>query len=155
MARKHTHGVTPESDGEGRIVALDYGRRRVGVATSDPSATIASPRATVDHAGDPEEPPAELLSLLEELDPALVVVGIPRHMDGSEGEMAEEARAFAEDLQRRTGIAVEEWDERLSSEAARKALLEAGASRKTRRAKGSTDMMAATLLLRSYLGSLR
>lgn len=124
------------------------------MAVSDPTATIASPHSVVENAADPGEVPGELLAVLEDLSPARLVVGIPRHMDGSEGEMADEARAFAEDLERRTGIAVEEWDERLSSEAARKALLEAGASRKTRRAKGSTDMMAAALVLRSYLGSL-
>ena len=125
------------------------------MAVSDPTATIASPHGVVENSAEAGEAPEELLDLLEELAPARLVVGIPRHMDGSEGEMAEEARAFAGDLQRRTGVAVEEWDERLSSEAARKALLEAGASRKTRRDKGSTDMMAATLVLRSYLGSLR
>lgn len=84
----------------------------------------------------------------------MLVVGIPRHMDGSEGEMAREARAFARALEERTGVPVTEWDERLSSEGARRALVEAGVSRRTREQKGSTDMMAATLLLRAYLGSL-
>lgn len=122
---------------------------------SDPTATIASPHSAVENSAGPGEAPDALLELLEQLAPARLVVGIPRHMNGTEGEMAEEARAFAADLERETGITVEEWDERLSSEAARKALLESGASRAARRDRGSTDMMAATLILRSYLASRR
>lgn len=155
MAREHTHGVIPADDEDGRIVALDYGRRRVGVATSDPSATIASPRATVDHPGDPEEPPAELLSLLEELSPTLVVVGIPRHMDGSEGEMAKEARSFGRAVAEAARVTVVEWDERLTTAAAEQALVASGAPRRKRGEKGARDKMAAALLLKSFLASRR
>lgn len=108
----------------------------------------------VETRGDPEELPDELLDLLAELDPDRIVVGIPRHMDGSEGEMAREARAFGRAVEERSGVPVTGWDERLSSEAARRALIDAGASRRTRETRGTTDMMAATLLLRAYLGSL-
>lgn len=155
MARTHTHGVIPTDEGDGRVVALDYGRRRVGVAASDPSATIASPRATVEHSGDPEEPPAELLRLLEELAPALVVVGIPRHMDGSEGEMAKEARSFGRAVAEAAEVTVVEWDERLTTAAAEQALLDSGAPRRKRSEKGARDKMAAALLLKSFLASRR
>lgn len=121
---------------------------------SDPTRTIASPHSVVETRGDPGEIPDELVELLSDLEAGRVVVGIPRHMDGSEGEMAREAREFGRALEERTGIPVTEWDERLSSEAARRALIDAGVSRRTRERKGSTDMMAATLLLRAYLGSL-
>lgn len=155
MGRERSPGVSPEPTEEGRVVALDYGRRRIGVASSDPSGTIAAPRAVVEHGGDPEEPPAELLSLLEELSPTLVVVGIPRHMDGSEGEMAREARTFGRALAEASGITVVEWDERLTTEAAERALVASGASRRKRSEKGARDRMAAALLLKSFLASRR
>ncbi len=135
------------------MVALDWGRRRIGVAVSDPTATIASPHSAVHHGGDPEEPPGELTALLAELSPARLVVGIPRHMDGSEGEMAEEARSFAEALADATGLPVETWDERLSSEAARRTLAEVELPRAKRREKGRVDAMAATLVLKAWLAA--
>lgn len=136
-------------------MALDYGRRRIGVAVSDPTATIASPHSAVDRRGDPDALPTALLDLLERLEPATVVVGVPRHMDGSEGEMVEEVRAFADSLREATGLPVEEWDERLTTAAAERALAEGGAPRNKRRERGRIDAMAATMLLRSYLASRR
>jgi putative Holliday junction resolvase len=136
-------------------VALDYGRRRIGVAVSDPTATIASPHSAVDRRGDPDALPDALLDLLERLEPATVVVGVPRHMDGSEGEMVVEVRAFADSLREATGLPVEEWDERLTTAAAERALVEGGAPRNKRRERGRIDAMAATMLLRSYLASRR
>lgn len=136
-------------------MALDYGRRRIGVATSDPTATIASPHSAVRHGGDPDDPPDELLSLIEELDPVRIVVGMPKHMDGSEGEMAEEARSFASTLAAATDVPVETWDERLSSAAARRALVDTGAPRGKRREKGRVDAMAATLVLKAWLAARR
>lgn len=135
------------------MVALDWGRRRIGVAVSDPTATIASPHSAVRHGGDPEEPPGELTALLAELSPVRLVVGIPRHMDGSEGEMAEEARSFAEALADATGLPVDTWDERLSSEAARRTLAEVELPRSKRREKGRVDAMAATLVLKAWLAA--
>lgn len=105
--------------------------------------------------GEPDEPPAELLDLLSRLSPALVVLGVPRHMDGSEGEMAREARAFGRALEQAAGVTVAEWDERLTSEAARREMIESGATERKRREKGGTDVVAATLMLRSYLASRR
>lgn len=118
---------------------------------SDPTRTIASPHGVVSHAGDPDDPPSELIDLIGRLSARRVVVGIPRHMDGSEGEMAREARAFADAVADACGVPVSAWDERLTSAAAERALLESGAPRGKRREKGSTDVVAATLLLRSYL----
>lgn len=155
MDRERESGMSPETGGGGRVVALDYGRRRVGVATSDPSGTIAAPRAVVDQGGDPEEPPTELLSLLEELQPTLIVVGIPRHMDGSEGEMAREARTFGRSVAEASGVTVVEWDERLTTAAAEQALVASGASRRKRSEKGARDKMAAAILLKSFLASRR
>lgn len=137
-----------------RVVGLDYGRRRIGVAVSDPSGIIATPRGVVEAEGDdPTVPPPALLRLLEEVGAERVVVGLPLRMDGSAGEMAEEVRAFAEALRARSGIPVEEWDERLSSSAAERALVETGAPERVRREKGRVDAMAAALTLRAYLRS--
>lgn len=137
------------------MVALDYGRRRIGVAVSDPTGTIASPHSAVDRRGDPDDVPDALLDLLDRLDPGTVVVGLPRHMDGSEGEMVEEVRDFADSLRDVTGRTVEEWDERLTTAAAERALVESGVPRRKRRERGRLDAMAATMLLRSYLASRR
>lgn len=135
-------------------MALDYGRSRIGVAVSDPGGVIASPHGAVRNTGDElPEPPADLLALLEELGAERVVVGLPLHMDGSSGEMADEARAFAAALREATGLPVEEWDERLSSSAAERALIETGAPSRVRREKGRVDAMAAALTLRAYLRS--
>lgn len=122
---------------------------------SDPTRTIASPHGVVENAGDADEPPEDLLGLVSRLSPARIVVGIPRHMDGSEGEMAREARAFGRALEEAAGVPVSEWDERLTSEAARREMIESGARERKRREKGSTDVVAATLMLRSYLASRR
>lgn len=123
------------------------------MAASDPSGTIASPHTAVRHDGDPEHPPEELAELAERLDAARIVVGIPRHMDGTEGEMAKEARVFAAAVAAATGLPVETWDERLSSAAAERALVETGVPRRKRREKGRVDAMAATLVLKAWLAA--
>ena len=142
------------TDGEGRVVAVDYGRRRIGVAASDPTGTLVSPRATIDNDDPPVEPPDELLRLLEEIEPVTIVVGIPVEMDGTIGEMADEVRQFAEHLRSRLEVPVIEWDERLTTEQARDFLREGGTSPTRRgREKGRLDRAAAAVLLRRYLAA--
>ena len=133
------------------MVALDYGRRRIGVAASDPLRTIASPHVAMKNADPPTEPPQGLLNLLKDLAPVMVIVGIPIHMDGSFGEMAAEARAFAARLTALSGLQVLERDERLTSYEAEEMLREMDLSRRRRQEKGLKDMLAATVLLREYL----
>jgi putative Holliday junction resolvase len=137
------------------VVALDYGRSRIGVAASDPTRTIASPHSAISNRGAATEPPAELIDLLGELEPAVIVLGIPLQMDGTEGPMALEAREFGVNLGAATGIRVVEWDERLTSAAAERTLRETGAPRRKRREKGSVDRLAAAVMLRAYLASGR
>lgn len=132
-------------------MALDYGRRRIGVAVSDPTRTIASPHAAIASGLPSTEPPEALLRLLAELEPVEIVLGIPLRMDGAEGEMAREARRFGRALEERTGVPVVEWDERLSTAGAERELRQAAPSRRRREEKGLSDMVAAALLLRSYL----
>lgn len=132
-------------------MALDYGRRRIGVAVTDPSRTIASPHAALKNADPPAEPPQALLNLLRDLEPTVVLVGIPVHMDGTAGEMASEARNFAARLALLSGVSVVERDERLTSYEADEMLREMELSRRRRRERGLRDRLAATLLLREYL----
>ena len=146
--------VEPERDATpGRVVALDYGRRRLGVAASDPMALIASPHSSVERSGPPDRVPEPLLELLEELEPRTVVVGIPLDMDGSEGPMAREAQSFARALASRTGLPVVQWDERLSTVRAEREIRDMGVPKKKREAKGFSDMMAAAVILRGYLAA--
>ena len=133
------------------MVALDYGRRRIGVAASDPLRTIASPHVAMKNADPPTEPPQGLLNLLKDLAPVVVIVGIPVHMDGSFGEMAAEARAFAARLTALSELQVLERDERLTSYEAEEMLREMDLSRRRRQEKGLKDMLAATVLLKEYL----
>jgi putative Holliday junction resolvase len=132
-------------------VALDYGRRRIGIAVSDPGRVLASPHAAIEYRGASGEPPSQLIALLREIGPAEVLLGIPLNMDGSEGEMALEARRFGAGLREHLDIPVIERDERLSSLEADRRLRESGLPRTKRRNKGRRDMMAATVLLEDYL----
>lgn len=144
-------GEAPENGGDGRVVAVDYGRRRIGVAVSDPGRVLASPHSVVENGSPASAPPDELVRTIEEIGPARIVVGVPLEMDGSPGEMAREVREFGGRLAARTGLPVEEWDERLSSAQASRILLEAEPRRSRRRRKGRLDRTAAAVILRAWL----
>ncbi len=129
-----------------RVLGLDIGERRVGVAASDPGRRVATPLMVL--------PATDLVvavtGLVEEYGADTVVVGLPLSMDGSEGPQALRVREAADELARELKVPVAFWDERLSSEQARRALRDAG--RKTgRRRNGQVDMVAATLILQSFL----
>ncbi len=138
-------------------MALDYGRRRIGVAISDPTRTIASPRGVIERPAGGEAartlPPRELIELVGQVRPSVIVVGIPLSMDGSAGDMAREARAFATRLRETTGTPTAEWDERLTTARAEREIRALGLRRSRRREKGRSDEMAATLMLTDYLRS--
>ena len=136
----------------GRVLAIDPGSRRVGVAVSDPSATIAQPLTVI--AASPEATLVQRLSALAREEQASeLVVGLPRRLDGSLGPEAQAARSLADELRRATGLAVTLVDERLTSAAAERALLSGGASRARRRQ--LSDQVAATMILQSFLDSVR
>ena len=136
-------------------MALDYGRRRIGVAISDPTATIASPRGVIERPDKSKTPPEALFELIRNVRPVRVVVGIPFQMDGSAGAMADEVRAFAAALADATGVEVVEWDERLSTARAEREIQSLGLRKSRREQKGRADEMAATLMLTDYLRSDR
>ena len=136
----------------GRILAVDPGSRRVGVAVSDPTGTIAQPLTVV--SAHPASTLIERLTkLTREQEATALVVGLPRRLDGRLGPEAEAALGLADQLRRATGLEVTMVDERLTSAAAERALLSSGASRARRRR--LSDQVAAALILQTFLDSAR
>lgn len=131
-----------------RVLGIDYGEKRVGLALSDPLGMTAQPLETLE-VENMRKTLEKLKALVEEKEVDRVVIGLPLNMDGSEGEMAARARKFGARLHGRTGRPVEYWDERLSSVASERLLIEAGLSRVRRRR--AADRLAAALVLSSYL----
>lgn len=135
-----------------RILGLDVGDRTVGVAASDLLGMTAQGVETI-RRGALSDDLARLNELMEEYDAVRLVVGLPRNMNGTEGERCEVVRGFAEDIQKaRPDAEIVFWDERLSTVAAAKSLIAADVSRKKR--KKVIDKMAAVFILQGYLDSL-
>lgn len=132
----------------GRVLALDYGDRRVGLALSDPAGLIAQGLETIQSAGLGETL-ASIVDIVEEQQVQEIILGLPVHMDGTAGEMAAKVESLADELRRKVSCDVRTWDERLTSVSARRAMHEMGST--TRGNKGSLDRIAATLLLQNYL----
>lgn len=136
----------------GRILAVDPGSRRVGVAVSDPTGTIAQP-LTVLSAHPADTLIERLTTLTREHEATALVVGLPRRLDGRLGPEAEAALSLADQLRTATGLEVTMVDERLTSVAAERALLSSGASRARRRR--LSDQVAAAMILQTFLDSAR
>jgi putative pre-16S rRNA nuclease len=133
-----------------RILGIDLGRARIGVAVSDELGMLAHPVETIPAKGDAARRIAEIV---REKDAERVVIGLPRHMNGSVGIGASEALAFAEKLRAFVGCEVITWDERMTTMAANRALRESG--QKTRNSRGVVDQVAAQMILQSYLDALQ
>jgi putative holliday junction resolvase len=131
-----------------RILAIDHGTKRVGLALSDETGTIARPLQFL-----PAEPAAKLFDSLKETvverKVEEIVVGIPRNMNGTYGPAAEKAREFVAALKQAVTVPVHTWDERLTTVQAQRALIETGMRRDKR--KERVDQTAAAILLQSYL----
>ncbi len=136
----------------GRILAVDYGDVRTGLAVSDLTGTMAGEALTVTE-WDETRLARRIADFARERDVERLVLGLPRNMDGSEGPRAEKTRRFALLLQEESGLEPLLWDERLSSVQAHAILRASGKREKKHRA--SVDAVAASLLLESYLDSLR
>ena len=130
---------------------MDYGERRIGLALSDPTRTIASPLTTLQRRAGKRPPWPELQRLVAEHEVAGVVVGLPLDLSGEEGEWAREVRDFGEQLARRTGLPVHFVDERLTSVMAERAVRGIGLKRGQREEKERVDAAAAALILSAYL----
>jgi len=136
----------------GRIVGIDYGKVRVGLAASDPMQTVATPRETL-QVTNRKKLLDDIVAFCAELDAEAIVVGLPLHMDGRVSEMAEEVQKFVGHLKERMPeLDILTWDERLSSYVANEALTEGGVKGKKRKA--AVDQMAAQVILQGYLDSL-
>jgi putative Holliday junction resolvase len=131
-----------------RTLALDHGTKRIGVAVSDETKTIAQPLEYI-----PAEPLADLLerlqTILTEKEIDLILIGMPRNMDGTYGPAAEKVQAFVEVLKTATNIPIKLWDERLTSTMANRFLIQGNVRRDKRKEK--VDKTAAAILLQSYL----
>lgn len=134
-----------------RLMGLDLGEKNIGIALSDTRRTIASPFATHRRTNFAKDS-AWLLNVMREHGAGAIVVGLPLNMNGSEGPSAQSARAFARNFAARLNLPVALWDERLSTAAVTRTLLEADASRE-RRAK-LVDKMAAAWLLQGALDAM-
>jgi putative holliday junction resolvase len=132
-----------------RILGIDLGRARIGVAVSDELGMLAHPVETIPATTDAARRIAEIV---REKNAEKVIVGLPRHMNGSVGTGATEALAFAKKLEALLPCEVVTWDERLTTTAANRALRESG--RRTRDSKGVVDQVAAQMILQGYLDSL-
>jgi putative Holliday junction resolvase len=131
-----------------RILALDLGKRRIGVALSDPLGITAQGLPTLERTNIRQDM-ARLMELLVSNEVSLVVVGNPVHMSGEEGRGSRGAREFAERLERESGVPVKLWDERLTTVEAGRVLRESGISVEKRAR--AVDRLSAVLLLSSYL----
>lgn len=135
-----------------RLLGLDIGKARTGLAVSDSGGTVASPLSVIET--------KQLLSdvsaakrIVVDYEVGALVVGLPLSLDGSEGPQAEEVRRVAGRLGRQLGLPVHFTDERLSTSEAQRAMAEAGVAIAKRR--GAVDMMAATIILQTYLDKAR
>ena len=132
-----------------RIVGIDPGQARIGVAISDEERSIAFPRETVLARGGTAEAVRRLRVALTDEDISLAVVGLPLRLDGTEGEAARRARAFGEALGAALEVEVVYWDERLTTVAAERSLREMG--RRGTKQREVVDQSAATILPQGYL----
>lgn len=134
----------------GRILGVDLGARRIGLAVSDPSGIIASPLGVIERSGDSHRDRVAIVAAANESEATIVVVGLPREMSGRMGPAAKAARAEVEALRELApALAFELVDERMTTVIAQRTLIDAGVRRKNR--KQTVDKVAAAVILQSYL----
>jgi putative Holliday junction resolvase len=131
-----------------RLLGIDHGSVRIGLAVSDPDRKIAFPLA-IYRRRNLEADAAYFVAVVQEQEIAQLVVGLPVHLSGEEGQKARESRAFGQWLHAATGLTVRFWDERFTTVQAESALWDAGLTHKKR--KERRDKVAAQMLLQAYL----
>jgi putative Holliday junction resolvase len=134
-----------------RVLGLDYGERRIGIAVSDPTRTIAQPLPTILRRRGRRPPYVKIMEAVSEWAVQSIVIGLPVEISGEEGQPAADVRAFGEALGQRSDLPIEYWDERFRSVRAEREIARLGLSAKARRQKERVDAMAAMLILQSYL----
>ena len=135
-----------------RILAIDHGEKRIGLALSDETATIANPLKVIEHVSRVIDA-AQVADLAAQNDVGLIVVGQSFDEDGNPNPAGRRAGRFADELKNQTNIPVELWDESFSTQDARAARIQLGVSRKKRA--GHHDSLAAVVILQSYLEAKR
>lgn len=138
-----------------RVLGLDYGTKTVGVAVSDALMITAQPVETITRksANKLRQTLARIEAIVEEYEVEKIVLGYPKNMNNTIGERAEACEAFKEDLERRTGLPVILWDERMTTVESERVLMAGGVRRENRKA--VIDQMAAVLILQGYLDSVK
>ena len=139
------------SAGKPRILALDLGKKRIGLALSDPLGITAQGLPNLER-GRKRDDLAALAQLAKEREVGLILMGNPVNMGGSEGRQSAWVHEFAEALEKQTGLPIRFWDERLTTVQAHRVLRESGISIEKRAA--AVDRLSAVILLQSYLDSL-
>jgi putative Holliday junction resolvase len=132
-----------------RVLGVDLGTVRVGLAVSDPDGILAQPLDVIPR----ENAELEVAARAAHLEVSEIVVGMPITLGGTRGQAAEAAEAFAEELEVRTKLPVARWDERMSTKEAERAMRATGKS--SRQQRGMVDKVAAALILQSFLDSRR
>lgn len=135
-----------------RLLGLDVGERRIGLAVSDPTGLLASPHGVIEVRGRARDA-ERVAAVAREVEAAGIVVGLPRQMDGAEGAQAEQVRRFMRELRRHLDLPVTWIDERLSTVAANRSLRDAGVRGSRRRE--TIDAVAAAVILQSHLDHRR
>ncbi len=138
----------------GRVMGLDYGKKTVGVAVSDPLGITAQKLETIERKSENKlrKTYARIEAIILEYDIKKIVLGYPKNMNNTIGERAESTLEFKEHLERRTNLEVILWDERLTTAAAERVLIEEGVRREHR--KDTIDQIAAVFILQGYLDSV-
>ena len=133
---------------DNRILGIDYGSRRIGIALSDPMGIIAQGLCTIDNDEDAFE---AVEDIIRDQHVARIVVGVPYAPDGGLGKKGEEVMEFVERLRANVDVPVETWDESFTTVTAHRQMREAGMKKRRRGEKGRADEMAARILLQEYL----
>jgi putative holliday junction resolvase len=134
-----------------RILGIDYGDARIGIAVSDPLCIIANGLETIKWKGDIPGAVGLVMKYIKQYDTNKAVVGFPRNMNGTIGPRGEKTQEFIDALKRKSGIEIVKWDERLTSKAADRVMHEMGI--KTSKKKASIDRIAAVIILQGFLDS--
>lgn len=134
-----------------RILGIDFGERRIGLALSDPTATIAQPLPTLVRRAGKRPPVARIAQLAEENGVAEAVIGLPLTLEGTESDWTREVRSFGEKFAQRSGLPVHFLDERMTSVRAERTVRSLGLKKGQRERKERVDAAAAVLILQAYL----
>jgi putative holliday junction resolvase len=139
----------------GRVLAVDYGERRVGIAISDPTGTIALPHTVLTRRAGKRPPVQAVADVALEHDVAHIVIGLPLTLAGEESDWTREVRAFGEKVAERSGRGVSFADERLTSVMAERAVRSLGLGKQQREEKSRVDAVAAVIILQAFLDKMK